>query len=215
MKEKKKLTNLQILKRVLTPKTLVILILLLAANSFAWFIYINRVDNDMEVFVRAWRVLFESGDEEVTDYLNINIDAMYPGMEEYYYDLTAYNMSDVPAHMSYQILEVTILGNLLLTVEGRAERGESPNASDLTSVEMAAKLATDYPFSILFNLTTDNMAAEVGVSTYETRVNWPFESGDDVLDTQWGTAAFNYREANPSKASIILRVKISIVQSTG
>lgn len=213
MREKKNLTNLQILKRVLKPKTVVILILLLVANSFAWFIYTNRVDNNMEVQVRAWRVIFESGDEPVVDFLNIKIDAMYPGMDEYHYELKAYNESDVAAHVTYEVMEVTLLGEKLVTVEGRLANKETPVASDLTSAEMIAKLANDYPFSIAFNLTDDEMDAEVGVVTYETRVNWPFESGNDELDTQWGIAAFDYREANPTKPSIELRVRITITQA--
>ena len=46
------------------------------------------------------------------------------------------------------------------------------------------------------------------------RSKWPFESGDDELDTNWGKLAYDYKKNYPDNPSIELKVKIYITQIT-
>ena len=206
------MSNWEALKKVFKLKHLLVLILLLSANSFAWFIYASRVDSGIDAHVRGWNVLFQAGDSPIVDYVNIDVTSMYPGMEEYTYEIHASNRSEVTASIRYTILEANILGTEYITVEGKEEKQITLDGSELTSTELLEKLEEDYPFTIVFSLTTEEMDADIGESTFLTAINWPFESGDDEEDTYWGRLAANYKEGHPTEPSITLKVKIFIEQ---
>ena len=209
----KKKTNWQRIKKAISPKNLIILIILFLGNSFAWFIYATQVDNEMSAHVRAWDVLFQSGDSPIVNYVDVNVESMFPGMEEFLYELKAHNRSEVGASVKYTILEARIIDTEYITKEGRGEKKEPANPADLTSAQLVTKLLNDYPFIISFNLSNEELAADIGIATYEIRVNWPFESGDDEADTLWGVKAANFKTSNPTEPSIKMKIKISIAQS--
>ena len=77
-KKKKSLISL-ILKRIKISHIL-ILIILLAGNSYAWFIYVNNVSNSVDVHVRAWRIDFDDGNTPVTEVVDVVVNNVYPGM---------------------------------------------------------------------------------------------------------------------------------------
>ena len=60
----KKKSTLKILWKVLTKKIklrhLVLLVIMLSSNTFAWFIYAQKVSGTVDVHVRSWKILFES-----------------------------------------------------------------------------------------------------------------------------------------------------------
>lgn len=94
------MTRWQRIKKVIKPKNIIVLIILLTSNTFAWFIYATKVQNEMSAHVGAWDILFESGDSPIVDYINVSIDNMYPGMEDFHYELKAYNKSEVGASLT-------------------------------------------------------------------------------------------------------------------
>ena len=202
------------IKKIIKPRNIIVLILLLAANTFAWFIYATKVDNSMTARVRGWNVLFESGDSPIVDNVAVDFAALYPGMEPSIYEIKAYNKSEVGAELSYTLLEADILGDHYVTVEGRGKNGETVQPGDLTSATFLAKLASDYPFKISITVTTVSMVAETGEAVYQIKVEWPYESGDDEADTLWGKKAAKYKEDYPTKSSITLVIEISITQAT-
>ena len=73
-KKKKKSFWMILFKRIRISHIL-ILIVLLAANSYAWFIYVNTISNDVDVHVKAWRIDFTDGNTPVTDYVDTNVSA--------------------------------------------------------------------------------------------------------------------------------------------
>lgn len=210
--KKKKSVFLRLLKRI-KPSRLIFLAILLVVNTYAWFIYVDTVSNQMEVHVKSWKIDFTSGDTPVTDYVNVFVDNVYPGMTTYTKTITAYNYSEVSASATYKILSASIMGDEYITEEGRAELGESVQQGDLTSDELEEQLAEDYPFSITLAISTSSMVAETGSTTYEITIAWPYESGDDELDTEWGTRAYDFKQDNPTDPCISLVVKIYITQS--
>ncbi len=205
MKKKKK-------KRIIKSRRIILVILLLLSNSFAWFIYATEVDNDMSAHVRAWKVVFEAGDSPIVDYVNIDIDSMYPGMQDFSYEINAYNRSEVSASLSYTLLEAQIMDEKYITVEGREELGEEAVDTDLTSEELLQKLENDYPFHILFQLTSTAIDPSIGKAKYMVKANWPYENGNDELDTLWGTKASQFKEEHPDTPTILLKLKISVFQ---
>ncbi len=195
------------------PSRIVFLIVLVAANTFAWFIYATRIDTNVSVHVKSWNIVFEADDTEVTDVVNLQVDSVYPGMQDYIYDITAYNMSEVAASLSYKILEANILGTQYITVEGRGERGEQVQATDLTSSQLETQLASNYPFSISISISNNTINQTNGYEQYTFSVVWPYENNNDSADTSWGIAAYNYKESNPTSSSITLKIKIVITQN--
>lgn len=201
-------------KRVaLKPSRLVFLIVLLASNTFAWFIYATKVDSNVSVHVRAWNVVFEAGENEVSNIVNIPVDSIYPGMAPFEYEIKAYNRSEVNATLSYQVLSARILDTEYISIEEKTARGlEIDEENDLTAAELEAKLASDYPFSITVATSSDTINLENGVETFTFSVVWPYENNHDDIDTLWGANAYQYKESNPTLPSITLKVKIIITQ---
>ena len=208
------MTKWEILKKVIKPSNLIILIILLAANSFAWFIYATKVDNQMSAHVRAWKVVFEAGDSPITDYANVDISSMYPGMTEEVHEIVAYNRSEVAATLAFTIMEINIIGDYYQSAESMLEAGLTPGDDALTSAELLTKLLEDYPFTISISLDKTELAALDDQATYEIKVSWPYESGDDEADTYWGKKSTEYKETNPEKPSIEMKVRIVISQAT-
>ena len=196
-------------KRLITPFRLIFLIILISSNTFAWFIYATKIDSNISVHVRAWNVVFEAGDNEVSNVLNINVDSIYPGMEDYEYEVKAYNRSEVSASLSYQVLSTEYK-----TVEYKQMLGEQVLQDDLTSAELEESLEEDYPFSIFVETSSNTIAYGNGVETYTLNVVWPFENNQDELDTLWGSNAYQYKVSYPTASSITLLIKITITQST-
>ena len=194
------MTRWQRIKKVIKPKNIIVLIILLTSNTFAWFIYATKVQNEMSAHVGAWDILFEAGDSPIVDYINVSIDNMYPGMEDFHYELKAYNKSEVGASLTYTLLSADIMGDVYYT-------------TDLTSEELIKVLKDNYPFKFDFSVSSSNLDADIGEAFYYIDANWPFESGNDELDTKWGIKASEYKKQHPDKPSIILKIKIYISQS--
>lgn len=192
---------------------IIFLIVLVASNTFAWFIYASKVDSEVSVHIRAWNVVFEGGDTQVSNTINFDVDSVYPGMADYSSDITAYNYSEMSASMTFYLLEARILDETYVTVEGRGEYGETVLETDLTSAELIEQLEEDYPFTISFSTSSGIIDSEDGEETFTLSVVWPYESNNDELDTQWGIAANEYKESNPSDSSIAIKVKITIIQN--
>lgn len=207
------MTRWQRIKKVIKPKNIIVLIILLTSNTFAWFIYATKVQNEMSAHVGAWDILFEAGDSPIVDYINVSIDNMYPGMEDFHYELKAYNKSEVGASLTYTLLSADIMGDVYYTKEGRNEANEEVTETDLTSEELIKVLKDNYPFKFDFSVSSTNLDADIGEAFYYIDANWPFESGNDELDTKWGIKASEYKKQHPDKPSIILKIKIYISQS--
>ena len=197
----------------ISPARLVFLIILIAGNTFAWFIYTTKIDSSISVHVKSWDVVFKAGDEEISSNVSINISSVYPGMETYVNEVSAYNKSEVPATLGYRVLEATILGDEYVTPEGRNERGEEALPTDPSNEELIRRLGNDYPFRIVFAVSNQTVNAVDGEEKYSFRVEWPFEQNNDELDTFWGIKAAQYKKDNPSLSSITLKVKLVITQN--
>ena len=163
---------------------IIFLIVLVSANTFAWFIYATKVDSNISVHVRAWNIVFQAGENEVINTININVGDIYPGMGDYSYEVKAYNYSEVAADLHYSILEARILNDRYVTVEGRAEYNETVLATDLTSEELEEQLLEDYPFSISFVASNDTLSIGNNYETCTLSVVWPYENNNDQLDSE-------------------------------
>ena len=187
----------KILKKV-RLKTLFLLAITLASNSFAWFIYTTKVSSNISAKVREWNVTFEANGQVVEKTIEINIDSLYPGMNAYNQTLTAANSGESKAQITYEIVSTNILGDNLVNY-------------NYSNEDILNYLKNNYPFTIEIS-STNSIIEPNGKEKINITVSWPYESGDDEKDTYWGNLAYNYHQANPGKPSIVLVIKISAIQ---
>lgn len=198
---------------VIKPARIIILIVFIMANTFAWFIYANKVSSNINVHVKGWNVTFEANQNQITNQVNVTVDDLYPGMTDYEYNISAYNNSEVTANLTYEIIEARILNDTYVTVEGRGSRGETVLSTDLLSADLEDMLAEDYPFTITLSTTGSLLSTNNGQQDFYLNVEWPYENNQDALDTTWGIAASNYKTSHPNSPSISLIVKLIITQN--
>ena len=189
----------KILKKI-KIKNIIILILLLIFNTYAWFIYATRVSSEISVHISSWNVEFTVGEDETTTNVVIAVDRIYPGMENAEKTVTVKNKGEIKAELDYQIMSLKVLDEYYKV-------GENITAEGLTN-----KINTEYPFKI--NITKDDMLLSEGTGNgkFSVTVEWPFESGNDELDTQWGNKAYEYYSLNPGEKSIEIEIKLSAKQ---
>ena len=183
----------KILKKV-RLKTLFLLAITLASNSFAWFIYTTKVSSNISAKVREWNVTFEANGQAVEKTIEINIDSLYPGMNAYNQTLTAANSGESKAQITYEIVSTNILGDNLVNY-------------NYSNEDILNYLKNNYPFTIEIS-STNSIIEPNGEENINITVSWPYESGDDEKDTYWGNLAYNYHQANPGEPSIVLVIKI-------
>ena len=194
-----KLVN--ILKKI-KIRNLIILIILLAFNAYAWFIYATRVSLDLSVHVSSWNVEFVSGEEEITTNMEIVVDRIYPGMEDFERIIEVHNKGETPAVLTYEIKSLQIMG----------ETFEVSEESGLTSEDIQNKINTEYPFKIEIITEGNSIIQESEQGNFRILITWPFESGDDELDTYWGNRAYAYYEENPDGEGIVLKLSLTATQ---
>lgn len=198
MKKSNEFILFRIVKKV-KLRTLILLIILLSFNSYAWFIYATKVSGGLTAHITSWNIKFKAGEQEITTEVVFEVDKIYPGMEPQSKTLTAYNSGEMKALLSYRIREIRILQETYTVDE------------NLTQEQLIEQLQ-GYPFKLSFSIDNTNLNAENGSSKFVISLSWEFESGNDALDTQWGEKAYEYTRKNPNSSSIHVEVDVSAVQ---
>ncbi len=188
------------LKKRVKPKMLLILAITFSLNTFAWFIYANKVEGGIGAKVKAWNVLFEIDGQELSQNIDIVVEDLYPG-KHFTKDITVTNKGDTEAELSFEISSVTILGTTSKVEEGGTE----------TSDSLLNSIMNDYPFKIIPSVSNSILAPNTS-EKFNLSVNWPFDSGNDELDTLWGDKAYNYTKEHPNTPCIKIEIKINAIQ---
>ena len=198
---------LEVLKKRFKFRHLLFLALLMTVNTFAWFIYMDKVSSDLQVKVKAWNVSFKFDNTTMTDYVNFKITEIYPGMEDNRQTLTVSNGGEVNASFNYEVVYANILGTIYDTENG-----------DITEEELTNMLANNYPFKIVLS-ASNNIISKGGNSEYfYVDVTWDYETTNsngtlnDSEDTYWGNLAYSYINTHPSDPCIELRIKLTATQ---
>lgn len=182
------------LKKRLRRRTLFFLILTLMANTFAWFIYSNKVSNNITTGVKSWKINFKQDGVDIVNNVEFKIDSIYPGMPDYTNSLSITNIGETVANISYEVEEIKILD-------------EFYNSDMYSSNDLITRLKENYPFKMNFSINNQ----EVGTgqtSEFTFSLVWPYESGHDEADTYWGKKSAAFKEQYPDKDQIVIKVKI-------
>lgn len=67
----------QVLKRV-KLKTLILLIVLLMFNAYAWFVYTSKVSGNLTAHIESWDVTFQVGEQDAITNVLFDVDKIYP-----------------------------------------------------------------------------------------------------------------------------------------
>lgn len=192
---------LKIIKEKVKIRTMVLLVVFLSFNSFAWFIYATKVSGGMSAHVSSWNIEFKDGENQTETNINFDVDRIYPGMENYTKELTVKNSGEINATIQYKVNKIEVLGDIF-------EVNETVTSDDLLN-----KLKNDFPFKINISVLNGSVLEENSSTSFTIALTWPFESGDDALDTLWGEKAYQYYSTNPLSKSLHIEMKIEVVQS--
>lgn len=181
--------------------------ILIAANTFAWFIYMDKVSTDIDVKVKAWNVSFRLNNQAMEDYINFTVDSVYPGMEAYQQSLAVTNDGEVDANLSYNIVAIEVMGDNY-TTEGEGA---------ITEAQLINHMNNNYPFRIDITTSQSLISHDGGSAMFYINVTWPYESytngtSNDDLDTYWGNRAYTYKQEHPNLPCIKIRIKLSAIQ---
>lgn len=197
-KKKRKKFSSKKIKSILNVRTLLVLLLTLIVNTYAWFIYISTASLGLDVHVRSWKIDFSFEDENIDDEIFIISEDIYPGMSIVEKSITAENKGETAATLSYKVSYIRVFDDEILLDE------EEP----ITSEEFE-NLMNNYPFDISLNMGTDDsdvddseeLVLEGGQSArISFVVSWEYEQGttdeekeiNNRKDTEIGTKAYNY-----------------------
>ena len=191
----------RIIKKV-KIRNILILILLIMFNTYAWFIYATKVATEISVHISSWNVEFATGEEVTTTNIIIEVERLYPGMDDYVKEITVKNKGEMRAQLSYKIKEIRVLDTQYIVDE------------DMTSESLQNKIETEYPFKINIEKDDSELIQGTGDGKFTISVKWPYESGDDEKDTLWGNKAYEYYELNKDKKSIVIQLELEAKQIT-
>ena len=104
----KKQNKLKQIKKRIRKRTLFFLVIALIANSFAWFIYTNKVSNSITTGVRSWKITFDQDGQDLEENVEFNFDDIYPGINTQVKQIDITNNGEMTAYISYQIESIQI-----------------------------------------------------------------------------------------------------------
>ncbi len=151
--------------------------------------------------VTSWNIDFVTGDGEIITNIEIDLDRIFPGMDNYEKIVEVHNRGEAPARLTYEMESIEILGERFAVGEG------------YTSEDLENKINHDYPFKIVIEIDSTELSEENGRGTFKIRVEWPYESGNDELDTYWGKKAYEYYSLNPGEKSLLVNLKLIASQA--
>lgn len=162
---KKKITGINLLSIFFFAMSLI-------SMTFAWFAFSKVVSSDMDIDVKAWSIDI-SDENNLSNDLNIEIDTLAPGMENYDKTITINNNGDIDADLSFDITYLRIYYQEYDVTNQR---------------ELLESLQQDFPFKFNFALKEKLLKAGNN-TTFNIQVSWQLDSGNDELDTYYGNQA--------------------------
>lgn len=174
-------------------------------TTFAWFAYSGLRSVSTEMDVKAWFIELTKNGDAVTNNIVISLNDVYPGMETVDEIVNIQNKGDSDAQLSYKIVSSRILDTEI--------NGESLQNNRM----LTDSLSHEYPFHVNIDLSKNYISAGGDTSTFEVSVSWPLDSGNDNLDSVWGTNSYNFQQSEKRKkandANYVQRPAVQIVIS--
>lgn len=216
-------------KSGLQIKTVLLLLITLLVNTYAWFIYLTSVDTKIDMHINEWK--FELQDGESQGFTMV-VDEIYPGMPVAEKNIIAQNKDgSMAADLSCEITRLKVLDEEYIRGEKKVDAVDDTDV--YTSDDLLNKMINDYPFKIKIYIDDKEFTGSNDVLTMvggeetniKLEVTWPYEVGNvvdgvaegDEVDTEWGIKAYDYltNSENPEKYSVQVEIVIKAVQHEG
>ena len=177
---------------------IIFVILMLSINTYAWFVYVTRVDTSFTAKVRSWNVMFQVHDNNIASDVVFRIGEIYPGMDNYNDFASIVNTGETAGEVYFNVKRVEIFGEVFA----------QPN---YTNEQLISLLANNYPFAINLSLT-NNVVNPGRTELFNIDVTWPYDSGNDALDTEWGMRAYQYLNNSHTTTCISITAEVRVNQ---
>lgn len=181
-------------QKYLLLRSMVILLVLLVVNTFAWFLMNTKTQMSMNVHIDSWHITFKDDENVESTYFEIVIDRAYPGMEDFTKVFTITNTGERDATLSYAVVEARLLDDSYIADDAGP-----------THEEIEEMLTNDLPFTFEFDFSDTSLGHTTGNNseTFTVTMSWDFEAADpseieakDQLDTAWGENVYDYYETH-------------------
>lgn len=181
-------------QKYLLLRSMIILLVLLVVNTFAWFLMNTKSSLSMNVHIDSWQITFKDDNNVESQNFEIVIDRAYPGMPDYTKVFTITNTGERDAELQYSVIKARLLD-------------ETYEASDTgtTHEEIENMLMNDLPFYFTFEFSDTDLGHTTGNNseTFTVTMHWDYESENpsliaakDELDTAWGENVYDYYVAH-------------------
>ena len=181
----------------------------LISVTLAWFAYSGLASARTEVDVKAWYIEFEKDNQVVSNDIVISLDDIYPGMEPRTEKINIKNLGDADTKLKYKIGSARILDS---------QEDNYVVGANLDSNTVEDALSHNYPFHI--NIALDKLYLDAKQNAvFEVSITWPLDSGNDTLDSLWGTKAYQYEhsqdnlEENEKSSAIEVVINVTAEQA--
>ncbi len=192
-----------VIKKKVKLSNLILLIVLLMFNSYAWFIYNTKVSTSLNAKIEAWDIKYISNGIIEMQNIILDVEKIYPGMDTFTHNITVNNNGDTDAELSFAVRKVEILGQVY-----QVNESTTPEA-------LYNKLQNDFPFKVTVTLGSTHLPAHTGTTTVNVKLEWQYESGNDELDTEYGTNAYNFITEHPDTPCVHLEIELRAKQVNG
>ena len=209
------------LKKGLSIKTVLLLLVTLIMNTYAWFIYISTVTASITMHIKNWDIQFS--DNVIDESFNFNIERIYPGMTDAEQTITIQNNGETDGKLQCVITYFKIFEE---SYDIETEYDDGSGGTFRYTSEELLDMIKSYPFAISLDVNGTEYVAgtEVPLGTSETAtvsftVSWPYETGsnedeiseNDEIDTFWGEKAYSYTYGTGEYA-IEISMRLEVIQ---
>lgn len=226
-KEKKKKSKLEKrrktvkrLKNELKFKSVVLVVLTLLVNTYAWFIYNAMVSTKIQMHIKGWSFDIENmSDEEFI----FKAEEVYPGMKGTEKTVNAQNKGETKTSLRCEFQYVRVFNDVYSV--GDAIIDENGNATgDIYTSEILYDLLNSYPFNTDIHFgNAEYDGNPIVMDPGESRqikfsINWPYEleganenviAEQDAIDTEWGEKAYDFKNtAGNNEYCVEIKLKI-------
>lgn len=195
-KNRKAKRNKKGLLRYVKLRTLIILVVMLLFNTYAWFIFATKASLDLQVHVTSWNIKFKVDEQESSTNIIIDAGRIYPGMPTFQKVITVSSGGEEAAILSYRYKSVTLLGKTYTAGE------------EYTEAELKNMMEVENPFKVSVAIDQEHISETNGEGSFTISITWPFESGNDELDTEWGEKAYDFYEKNGDISSLHIELEL-------
>ena len=217
----------EILKSDLKIKTVIILVMTLLVNTYAWFIYVDTVSTKLQMHIKGWNFNMTNVDPD-NEFL-FQVEEVYPGMDPSSKTMTAQNLGETHSTVRCEFEQIRVFDDVYRV--GQTYTKPDGSTAEYTSDDLF-DLLNSYPFktTIYFDTTQyigvpiqmdPSEGTNISEMDIKFEVTWDYEiAGDaaavaaqDAIDTEWGEKAYEFKKTNTSDYCVEVKLRVVAEQA--